>query len=173
MISQIENLIPIATLISHIVFVGVVILIISKSSLGVKIKEFLISKGLIIGLIVSLTIVLGSLFYSEVLLYEPCVLCWWQRVFLYPSLFIFALALWKKDRSIFPYVLTLASISAVIALYQVYANFGGFSLFECTATGGACDKVFVKEFGYITIPMMSLTASIYLIFISLINRKNG
>jgi hypothetical protein len=53
----------------------------------------------------------------------------------------------------------------VVALYQSYVNWGGGSLLSCTAEEGACARLYVMEFGYITIPAMSLTVAIYLLLI--------
>jgi len=91
-------------------------------------------------------------------------------VFIYPSFVLFLIAIFRKDRNIFNYVLPLSIISGIIGAYQSYVNLGGNSILPCTAAGSACSKVYVLEFGYITIPMMSLTIAIYLIVISLIGK---
>jgi disulfide bond formation protein DsbB len=108
--------------------------------------------------------VLISLFYSEIVGYPPCSLCWLQRVFLYPQPIILGIALWHHDRRAADYVMVLSALGAVVALYNYYIQMGGVSGFACP-TGGEvadCTRRYVFAFNYITIPMMSLTTFIVL-----------
>lgn len=91
-------------------------------------------------------------------------------MFIYPSFVLFLVAINRRDKNIFNYVLPLSIIAGIIGLYQSYVNLGGSSILPCTAVGSACSKVYVLEFGYITIPMMSLTIAIYLVVISLFGK---
>lgn len=120
---------------------------------------------------VALGAVVGSLVYSEVVGFEPCVLCWIQRVCIYPQALFFGLALWWKERAILAYGFVLSVIGAVVALYHTYTQLGGRSLTPCTSTGGACAKIYVLEFGYITIPTMALTVFALLIVMYLAARR--
>ena len=113
----------------------------------------------------------SSLFYSVIANFTPCSLCWWQRIFLFPQLILFGLAFKKKDRAILPYVLWLSVIGGLIALYHTYIQFGGIQFLPCPATGISCTQRFFLEFGYITIPTMSLTIFVALITFLLIARK--
>jgi disulfide bond formation protein DsbB len=109
---------------------------------------------------VSLTGTLLSLYYSDYIGLEPCVLCWWQRIFLYPQVILAGIATWKNDRNIFLYSLWLSIIGAVISGYQSLLQYGVSSPLPCAAGGTAvsCAKVYFMEFGYITIPLMAFTA---------------
>ena len=116
-------------------------------------------------LIVALTGTLGSLFLSEIAGWTPCKLCWFQRIFLYPQVVLLGIALWKKDRGIAKYILTLSAIGAAIAVYhyseQIHATFfmdPGETLEPCDQTGVSCATTYTFRFGYITVPMMALTA---------------
>lgn len=125
-----------------------------------KILKFFSKKAILFAFIISLTATLGSLFYSEVAGYTPCKLCWFQRIFMYPQPILFGLAIWKKDKSIIKYGLTLSIIGGLIALYHYLLQVGVVPNGACGAVGYSvsCSQRFVMEFGYITIPMMSLTA---------------
>ena len=114
---------------------------------------------LVLAFILALAAVSGSLFYSEIAGYEPCKLCWFQRIFMYPQVFLFGLALYKKDRGIAPYSLLLSIIGAVIAAYHYLLQLDIAPSLPCSAVGYSvsCSQVFVMNFGYITIPLMSLT----------------
>lgn len=118
--------------------------------------------GMLLAFIVALTALLGSLFYSDVLGYEPCKLCWFQRIFIYPQVLLLGIALFKKDRNIINYSLIFAIIGGLIALNHYILQVTGVSLLPCSAVGYSvsCSKLFVLRFGYITIPMMALSASI-------------
>lgn len=132
--------------------------------------SFIKKYALSLSLTAALSAVIGSLILSDGIGFEPCILCWYQRIFLYPQALLFAIALKKRDNSIFTYTLPLSYIGGAIALYQSYVQWGGASFLSCTATGSACAKIFFTEFGYITIPVMSLTAFLLLIAIAYIKK---
>lgn len=170
MIATIASIVPFLVLASHVLLVFLFLSVIFRHSWGQTVSEFLAKHVLQAGCIVAFFAVVGSLFYSELVGYPPCVLCWWQRVFLYPQLVIFAAALWMRDRTVFVYSSILASIAGLLALYHSYVYWGGESLLPCTALGGACSKIYVMAFGYITIPSMSLTVVLYLLLLAWISR---
>lgn len=121
--------------------------------------------------------VASSLFYSEVAGFVPCVLCWWQRIFLYPQVIVLAVALWQRFRQKESWSAELAAIwlsaaGGLVALYHTYLQFGGVSLGPCAAGPGAvsCSLRYFVEFGYVTIPTMALTAFILIPLILLAAR---
>ena len=128
--------------------------------------------GLEIGLLVALVSVAVSLIYSDIIGYEPCKLCWIQRIFLYPQLVILGLAIWKKTKDAAIYCLALSTIGAVIAGYHFYGqSFNAGVLPACDVSGGAsCAVRFFVEFGYVTIPLMSFTAFLLIIVFMLLSR---
>ncbi len=125
--------------------------------------------GLLIAFLASLIAMSGSLFYSNVAGFTPCELCWFQRIFMYPQVIILFMALWKKDKKIVDYSLALSVIGALIAGYHYLLQIGVASGLPCSAIGYSvsCVKLFVMEFGYITLPLMSFTAFL-LIIVSLV-----
>ncbi len=112
------------------------------------------------------------LVYSEIVNFLPCFLCWWQRVFMFPSFILFATALWHRparvdnvsrlggDRAVLRYVTPLVVIGFLISVYHnFFYYFGETSSLPCDASGVSCYQHLVSEFGgYISIPMLSLTA---------------
>jgi disulfide bond formation protein DsbB len=107
----------------------------------------------------SLLAMLGSLFFSEILKYPPCVLCWYQRIAIYPLALIFAIAILRGDRKVYLYALPLAVIGAIIALYHnlLYYGIVPESIAPCQA-GVSCTTKFIEFFGFITIPFLSFCA---------------
>lgn len=155
---------------SHVVLSILVLAIILKNTWGKPIIEFVAKHSLQLGLSVALSAVIGSVFYSEIIGFEPCVLCWWQRVLIYPIAVIFIVALSKRLDNAFTYVVPLATLAAIVAFYHAYTNLGGTSILPCTEEGSLCSRLYVMEFGYITIPTMSLTIAVYILVIAWIKR---
>jgi len=114
---------------------------------------------LYIAFIQALIATLGSLFFSEVLHFPPCVLCWYQRICIYPLVIILAVCIIKKDK-IVPYlVLPLSLIGLCISIYHnlLYYKIIPESIAPCT-TGVSCTTKYIEWFGFITIPLLSLCA---------------
>ena len=115
-----------------------------------------------------------TLFYSEILGISPCGWCWVQRVFLYPQIVLFALAIWKKDRRIADYSIAMSIFGGAAALYQHYLQMGGTAVIPCPATATQavdCSVRFLFEFGYITFPLMSFSLFAFLIVLMLFVRE--
>jgi len=135
-----------------------------------SILEFVDTHYLKLGFVLSLAAALFSLVYSEIVGFLPCYLCWYQRIFLFPLVFIFGAAIWAKDRRIVKYTLPLISVGLFIAIYQ---NFGYYfadaGTLPCDASGVSCYQQLVSEFGgYISIPMLSLTTFAALLTVVLV-----
>lgn len=130
-------------------------------------------RALLTAFLVTLGTTAASLFYSDVLGFVPCGLCWLQRVFLYPQVVILGIALWKKRHDITEYIIGLSIFGSVFALYQHYLQMGGRELVTCpTAGAGAdCAKRILFEFGYITFPLMSFTVFAFLVVLMLLLRR--
>lgn len=131
--------------------------------------------GLWLGFLLTLFGTGMSLFYSEVLGILPCSLCWLQRVFLYPQVALFGVALWKGDKRVADYSIALSVLGIFVALYQHYLQMGGNSLLPCPATSAEaldCGVRFLFEFGYMTFPLMCATTFAFLIITMLFVRRN-
>ena len=100
---------------------------------------------------------LGSLFFSYVMGFDPCVLCWYQRIFLFPLVIILAVGLFPFDKSVVKYALPLAIAGWLTALYHtlLYAGIIPESIQPCSQ-GVSCTEEYIDLFGFMTIPMLSL-----------------
>jgi len=98
----------------------------------------------------------GSLFFSYVMGFAPCVLCWYQRIFLFPLVIVLARGLFPLDRAVVRYALPLASLGWLVAGYHnlVYAGIVPESLQPCTQ-GVSCSEEYLELFGFLSIPMLS------------------
>lgn len=112
---------------------------------------------------------LGSLFFSEVMDFVPCVLCWYQRIFMYPLVVILLLGMYPYDESVIRYALPLAVIGWGFAIYHylVYSGYIPEALQPC-GQGPSCADIDLELFGFITIPMLSILAfSAIILFLSI------
>lgn len=98
-----------------------------------------------------------TLFYSEIVGYPPCSLCWLQRIFLYPQVILLGLALWWQDRGIGRYLVWLSLLGVLVALYHYYYQMTGGQGLACLGDGATsgCARRYVYEFGFMTMPLMS------------------
>lgn len=122
------------------------------------IKAALGSGALWLAFAVALTATSGSLYFSEVAGLEPCALCWYQRIAMYPLALILGIAAWRGDWSVRRYAAPLATIGAVIATYHVVLQrVPGLPSTGCSLTA-PCSAIDLERFGFVTIPVMALVA---------------
>ncbi|MFY7992416.1 MAG: disulfide oxidoreductase [Bacteriovoracaceae bacterium] len=123
--------------------------------------------------LISMISTLGSLFFSEIMSLPPCVLCWYQRICMYPLVIMLLMGFWAQDQKVLRYAGPLAVMGWIIAFYHnlLYYNILPKSASPCMQ-GISCTTVQLNWFGFITIPLLSLTAfTIILILFSMMMRK--
>lgn len=164
LVSNITNLLSFFVVLGY----GVILLILAslltrKSSFGKSVLKFFGSRAILFSFLVALGGMVSSLFYSEFAGFAPCNLCWWQRIFLYPQVLLLGLAFKIKDKKFPAYSFALSVVGGLIAAYQTFILFGGTSLIPCPATGPSCTQLYFLNYGFITIPTMSLAAFLLII----------
>ncbi len=100
-----------------------------------------------------------SLFFSEIMHLEPCILCWYQRICIFPLVIILLVGLNPLSKEVIRYALPFAVIGLLFTLYHI-ALFYGFipeGLKPCTQ-GIPCDDDSMVLFGFLPIPLLSLAA---------------
>lgn len=117
---------------------------------------------------------LGSLFFSEVMKFTPCTLCWYQRICMYPLVLILGAGIYFKKKDAHIYALPLAIVGFFIALYHnlLYFNFIRENIALC-AKGVSCTTKYFAIFGFITIPLLSFVAFSVIIACLLVYRKQN
>ncbi|MEJ8766496.1 disulfide oxidoreductase [Oceanobacillus sp. HCA-5259] len=115
----------------------------------------------------------GSLFYSEVMGYIPCELCWYQRILMYPLVIIYGLALWKKDVKMTLSGLILSGIGMFVSTYHyLLQKVPAFHEMGGSCSGAVpCNAIYVNYFGFITIPFMAGVAFIVIFVFHLLLLK--
>jgi disulfide bond formation protein DsbB len=126
-----------------------------------------------LGFLLSLFGMVMSLFYSEVVKYAPCDLCWYQRIFMYSQVFIFGYAWYRKERNILPYTLMLSMIGFVIGVYNHMLQIGFDLMKPCSTAPFAvdCSKPSFIEYGFVTFPLMSVVLFGFLITFIFVGMK--
>ena len=109
--------------------------------------------------IVALVASLAALFIGEVMGQTPCVMCWFQRAFMFPLAIVLGLGLWWQDSRVGRYGVALALGGAAVAMYHIglYVGVIPEAIQPCTATGPSCTDDNQVIFG-IPIPLMALVA---------------
>ncbi len=108
----------------------------------------------------ALAALLGSLYYSEIAGFVPCTLCWYQRILMYPLSLIILIGLIKHDEYLPTYVLPFSILGIFASTYHNLIQYGLVSHSASCSTGIPCTLRYVNYFGFITIPLMALTAFI-------------
>jgi disulfide bond formation protein DsbB len=120
--------------------------------------QFLKQNSFHAAFLLALSATLGSLTYSDIFMLPPCYFCWWQRIFMYPQVILFAVGIYFKDAKIWITGIILSLIGASLSIYHILLQAGIRSTgAPCEALGGvSCTKIDILVFGWLTIPMMCL-----------------
>lgn len=137
-----------------------------------KPNNFIQTNGLFLAFAIAFVSIAGSLYFSEVLGYIPCKLCWFQRITMYPLTIILGIAAAKKDIKQIYYVLPFTVIGMLIGIYH-YLIQKGFITTDDTFCGRIpCTGQYINWFGFVTIPLLSLTAHTLIFVICLLLHRN-
>ncbi|NQX68218.1 disulfide bond formation protein B [Paenibacillus alba] len=123
-------------------------------------NKWLRDNGMHLSWLIALIATLGSLYFSEIMHFLPCKLCWYQRILMYPLAIILGIAAVRRDYKLTIYVLPLTLWGACISIYHVLLQSG---IFHESATGCGpvpCDVDYLNWLGFITIPMLAGAAFI-------------
>jgi Disulfide bond formation protein DsbB len=120
--------------------------------------------ALFLAWLVAAVAMIGSLYFSEVAHYDPCKLCWYQRIAMYPLAIILAIALAVRDNGVRRYVVPLAAIGAVISSYHYliewYPNLEGNGTCSLAVP---CTFVWFRRFGFVSLPYMALSGFVFIV----------
>lgn len=109
----------------------------------------------------------GSLYFSEVVHYNPCKLCWYQRIVMYSLAVIFLLAALRKDKAIARYSVVLAGIGIVISTYHYLLEWFPTLESNVCSIDVPCTTIWFREFGFVTLCFMAGSAFIFVVSVSL------
>jgi disulfide bond formation protein DsbB len=125
------------------------------------------SRGLIVCTI-TWGAMLGSLYFSEIANYEPCKLCWYQRIAMYSMAFISLTALVLRDRSVSRYTLVLAAVGLPISLYHYLLEWIPTLESNVCSVSVPCTTIWFREFGFVTLSFIAGSSFITIIALSIL-----
>lgn len=160
-ITAINTTLAVLTVIGQVIVIFVVLfLVVRRLPHRNAILNLIRGNALTAAFVTALVSMLGSLFYSEIAGYAPCVLCWYQRIAMYPQVLLLGLAAFRRDQNIADYSIGMSVIGGLIAAFNYREQISATPLASCSAVGFSvsCSERFVTSFGYITIPLMAATA---------------
>lgn len=117
---------------------------------------------------------LGSLFFSEIMQFVPCTMCWYQRIFMYPLVVIFLISMLYPDDKTFKYSMPLVIVGLLFSIYHNLLMFKIIpeSIVPCTQ-GVPCSTEYINWFGFITIPFLSLLSYLVIFILLFIGYKKA
>ena len=135
--------------------------------------------GLLCAAAIAIIATVSPLIFSFVYYFDPCLLCWFQRVFMFPLAILLPIMYLRDDYKNKIYIFILASIGLCIGIYhyitQLLNIYSDHAVSGCSADPSAtqCSATYFVEFGYITIPAMAITGFILILFFTYFaGRKN-
>lgn len=118
--------------------------------------------GIVAAAAVTATATAGSLYYSEVVGFIPCQLCWIQRIFMYSLAAILVVAAIRRDTGIWVYGVALATLGFGVSVYHVWIQAAGSETQFCTLEA-PCSERHIWDFGFVSIPFMAMSAFLFTI----------
>ena len=106
---------------------------------------------------------LGSLYYSEVAGYTPCVLCWYQRICIYPLAVILGVAVLRRDVGVRWYAIPMATLGVVVSSYHTWVQAYPDRTTDFCTLEAPCTARYVWELGFVSLPFMALSAFLFVI----------
>lgn len=153
------------------IFAGILLVAVASvlASLAVpKLRRLLTTFGLALAAAVAVGATAGSLYFSEVANFNPCDMCWVQRIFMYPLAIILPIAALRRDRNLIPYAGVLATIGLGVSIYHIQLQLFPDQSTTCDLNN-PCSAKWIEALGFATIPTMA-GASFALIIVSLLAR---
>lgn len=155
-----------------IVFLCIIFFIHNDPALT-RLKEWITQKAHLIIAIVFIGSAVGSFVYEYGYGYAPCLLCWYQRIAIFGVAILSCTAKVQKSALLQKQLfLFIGAGSAIAIFHNIIDIFPSSGVDVCGAGGVSCLIRYVYEFGYITIPMMSLTVLAFGAIIIAIAKKH-
>ena len=144
------------------------LLMVLASFFDPKLRALVAQFGLAIAALVAVGATSGSLYFSEIANFNPCEMCWVQRIFMYPMALILPIAVIRRDRHVIPYAMVLTVVGLGVSIYHTQLQLFPDQSTSCDLLN-PCSSKWIEAFGFATIPMMA-GLSFVLILITLTAR---
>jgi disulfide bond formation protein DsbB len=126
----------------------------------VEIRDTMLGGELWAAWAVALVATLGSLYFSQIANFVPCELCWFQRIAMYPMSVILLIGALRRDVRVgVQYAFVFPIVGMAISTYHIYIEENPSAQPKACMVGGTtCATKWIDKFGYITIPVLAITA---------------
>jgi disulfide bond formation protein DsbB len=178
-VQTVETFYGILALVAFAFVIGIVVLgllaVVSEAAADAfdAVAEAIAPNALAMGWIVAFLATAGSLYFSEVAHFEPCTLCWYQRIAMYPLVVILGIAVARRDTAGALYAAGLAGIGAVIAAYHVALEwFPALDSGTCDPDN-PCTLVWFRVFGFVSLPTLALAAFLLILTFCLVRLRRS
>ncbi len=151
--------------ISGIVLIGLLIASKKSAPIAEKIAQLRLEhsrEALFLAGFIALFCMMASLYLSDIALFFPCKLCWYQRIVMYPLAFLLIFAGLRNDFGIRPYGLALSGFGAFISIYHYQLQLNPEQHSPFCAEGQSCTMQWLNVFGFMSIPFMALMGFIFI-----------
>ncbi len=130
--------------------------------------------SLFLAFVLALIASLGVLFIGEVMGQVPCIMCWYQRAFMFPLAAILGIATYQSDYAVWRYAVPLAGVGALLAFYHslLYTGFISEGLVPCQL-GVSCTSADMAIFGFLPLPVLSLVAFLTIALLTQIAKRKS
>lgn len=136
-------------------------------------QKIMVNKPLLFAWITAIIAMGGSLFFSERMGFIPCVLCWYQRILMYPLVLLLGIAFYRNDRSIYKYVLPVSVLGMLVSgTHYALQKIPSMQEFSVCTSGVPCSGQYINLLGFITIPFLALLAFTIITIMMLVLRKS-
>jgi disulfide bond formation protein DsbB len=139
-------------------------------AVGRQVVEAVAPSALPMAAVVAAVAMAGSLYFSEVAHFPPCLLCWYQRIAMYPLVPLLGLAAVRREVGVSLYGIVIAALGAPISIYHVLVERGIVQESAACDPTNPCSLKWVEELGYLTIPTMALSAFLLIITLLAVSR---
>jgi disulfide bond formation protein DsbB len=163
-VSTVSLFYSLLALVSNVAVIGLLALVLTarRSSTAARwldgLRSSFGSSALLVAFVVATLATLGSLYFSEVAHFEPCRLCWYQRIAMYPLVVILGVAAVRRDPAVRRYAVPIAVIGALIATYHYALEWLPWLDSGVCAASTPCTIVWFRELGFISLPYLALSA---------------
>jgi disulfide bond formation protein DsbB/mono/diheme cytochrome c family protein len=136
---------------------------------GLGLGSLFSRSSLSIALLTAWVAMLGSLYFSNVLGYLPCDLCWYQRILMYPLAGILAIGMLRRDENLPYYILPFSLAGQGLSTYHyLLEKTQIFGAPTACLSGVPCTVAWINWYGFITIPFLAMSAFFIITVMSLI-----
>ncbi len=105
---------------------------------------------------VAATAMLGSLYFSEIEDFEPCKLCWYQRICMFSAAIVLLVGALRRDRDVRWYVVPLAGIGMCVSIYHYLLEWYPQLETGACSVSVPCTAIWYREFGFVTLSFSAL-----------------